>query len=250
MNASYFHLLNHIRSCIFKDEIIVLDLKKDKYITIQEPEAKLFLLLINQPFYKKGNIYVPIIKKSNQEEFDLDKINLAINFLRENKILSEKDYSFPYRSRIHKATEGMQNIDWRLTTALTEKADLKLIIQCYFYLIKVFFILKFKGFFKLINYLQKKAKNGWAIQAKQMDKLIISLNKACAFFPVKVKCLEWSTTLALLAYKKQLKCFLNIGVQNYPFRAHAWVEFNKKVVCDYPELPHSLAVILKEPQEV
>jgi hypothetical protein len=38
-----------------------------------------------------------------------------------------------------------------------------------------------------------------------------------------------------------------VGVQNYPFMAHAWIEVEDEVIGDDLNLKKNLAVILKEP---
>jgi len=40
---------------------------------------------------------------------------------------------------------------------------------------------------------------------------------------------------------------MEIGVQNLPFVAHAWVKANDEVIADTPSLPETLSVILLEP---
>ena len=67
------------------------------------------------------------------------------------------------------------------------------------------------------------------------------------FFPIKVKCLEWSVVFAILAFEKNWRCNLEVGVQNMPFMAHAWVNANGKVIADDIEIPERLSIILSEP---
>jgi hypothetical protein len=48
---------------------------------------------------------------------------------------------------------------------------------------------------------------------------------AGAFFPGRAICLEQSLTLYVLLRRRGIAAVLCIGVQPYPFFAHAWVEF-------------------------
>ena len=48
---------------------------------------------------------------------------------------------------------------------------------------------------------------------------------AGVFFPGRANCLEQSLTLYLLLRRRGIDAQLQLGVQPYPFVAHAWVEF-------------------------
>ena len=50
-----------------------------------------------------------------------------------------------------------------------------------------------------------------------------------------------------MGLKRKWKCNLEIGVQNLPFAAHAWVKADDKVIADSKNLPETLSVILSEP---
>ena len=47
--------------------------------------------------------------------------------------------------------------------------------------------------------------------------------------------------------KRGIEGYLVVGVQKYPFYAHAWVEYSNTVVNDTAEVKKRLAVILKTP---
>jgi hypothetical protein len=51
----------------------------------------------------------------------------------------------------------------------------------------------------------------------------------------------------MTASKNRCPVNLVIGVQNYPFMAHAWVESNGKIIGDDSRLRENLAIILEEP---
>ena len=53
-----------------------------------------------------------------------------------------------------------------------------------------------------------------------------SVTLAAAFFPGRAVCLEQSLALYLLLRRGRHPVELRIGVQPYPFEAHAWVELD------------------------
>ena len=117
-------------------------------------------------------------------------------------------------------------------------------------LLRVNFYIKIRGFYPTIQLIKRDCKNpsNYIIpHDKELKDLANILNKACLFYPTRTKCLEWAITFVLLALKRKWKCNLEIGVQNYPFLAHAWVECGGKVIMDSQDLREELAIILNEP---
>lgn len=51
-----------------------------------------------------------------------------------------------------------------------------------------------------------------------------SVAKAAALFPGRALCLEQSLTLYTLLRRSSVPARLRLGIQSYPFAAHAWVE--------------------------
>lgn len=117
-------------------------------------------------------------------------------------------------------------------------------------LTKVHWIIKISGFYRLIKWIQKTGnlkKSFICPTTDQMGELVNTLNRACSLYPKRTKCLEWASTLTLLALQRGWLCTLNIGAQNYPFLSHAWVEVDGKIIADKQILKNEMAVILKAP---
>jgi hypothetical protein len=53
---------------------------------------------------------------------------------------------------------------------------------------------------------------------------------AAAFYPGRAQCLEQSLTLFLLLRRRGVPVELRIGIQPFPFMAHAWVEHDGRPV--------------------
>ncbi len=64
---------------------------------------------------------------------------------------------------------------------------------------------------------------------------------AGAFYPGRAKCLEQSLTLYYLARRQGVAVRYYQGVQLYPFKAHAWVEYDGQVINDIAEHVKHLA---------
>lgn len=249
----YFHLYDHIRFCLFREDIILLDLKKDQYIILDHPYSSLFLYLLQTSFHKNNKVYQGPRDESAHAQFSDDEINDAILSLRQANILTPDDHQHPKTYTYSYANEGVSNVDWQLKKKTTASVSALNILYAYLLLIKVHGIVKLLGFHKLVETLQRCSLKGasklnsmqdanfWPQQAE-------ALNKACYLFPIRTKCLEWAATLTLLCLKRGVSCQMVVGVQNYHFLAHAWVENTKgEIIADSPEFPRGLSIILKEP---
>ena len=63
----------------------------------------------------------------------------------------------------------------------------------------------------------------------------VAVAKAAALFPGRALCLEQSLTLYALLRRSGLRARLRLGVQSYPFGAHAWVEADGEPLNDIAE---------------
>jgi len=75
-----------------------------------------------------------------------------------------------------------------------------------------------------------------------IDKVSSAVENACMWYPKRVLCLQRSATLTCLLRKSGVRAEMVLGVQQLPFRAHAWVEVNGSVVNDKPYVSEIYAV--------
>ena len=73
------------------------------------------------------------------------------------------------------------------------------------------------------------AVDGWVARVER------AVATAAALFPGRAECLERSLLLYWLLRRRGVRCELRLGVQLYPFLAHAWVERDGVVLNDVPE---------------
>ncbi len=64
-----------------------------------------------------------------------------------------------------------------------------------------------------------------------------------AFYPGRALCLEQSLTLWLLLRRRGIDADLRLGVQPYPFGAHAWVEHRGEPVNESPEFVRTFTIL-------
>lgn len=241
----HYHLSDHIYITQFRDELILLDAKKDKYTICFKQLSELLIDLLeknNTP--SKEQLVIP--SKAEYSSKDLAYIQKLLN----DKIVARKEFPYPFQIDQKPSSEGVANVDWRLPL---ENKKVKLNIQvigALVTLVKVNLYIKFKGLYPTIQLIKKSRDNQikYTIPIdKELRDLANVVNKACLIYPSRTKCLEWAITFVLMALKRKWKCNLEIGVQNYPFFAHAWVECNEKVIMDSQDLREGLAIILNEP---
>lgn len=88
---------------------------------------------------------------------------------------------------------------------------------------------------RLIRHLGHGRATCTAHDAAMARRIEISVAKAAALFPGRALCLEQSLTLYTLLRRSSVPARLRLGVQAYPFAAHAWVEANGEPLNDIAE---------------
>jgi len=173
-----------------------------------------------------------------------------IQKLIDDGIIEKKDTLYPFYIDRKLDSDGVSNVDWSLPLENKKVHLNSSVLRAFMTLLQVNFYIKVRGFYSTIQLIKKsrKIQSNYIIpRNEELTNLANIVNKACLIYPTRTKCLEWAMTFVLLALKRKWKCNLEIGVQNYPFFAHAWVECDGKVVMDSQDLREGLAIILNEP---
>jgi hypothetical protein len=76
-----------------------------------------------------------------------------------------------------------------------------------------------------------------------IEQLCSAVDMACIWYWKEVLCLQRSAATACLLKRYGVPAQLVIGAQQIPFRAHAWVEVDGRVVNDKPYTPERYAVL-------
>jgi len=76
-----------------------------------------------------------------------------------------------------------------------------------------------------------------------IERINYAIDLACIWYWKEALCLQRSAATACLLKKYGVPAQMVIGAQQLPFRAHAWVEVDGRVVNDKPYTPEMYAVL-------
>jgi hypothetical protein len=76
-----------------------------------------------------------------------------------------------------------------------------------------------------------------------VERICSAVDMACIWYWKEALCLQRSAATACLLRGYGIRAELVIGTQQMPFKAHAWVEVNGRVVNDKPYTPEMYAVL-------
>jgi hypothetical protein len=78
-----------------------------------------------------------------------------------------------------------------------------------------------------------------------VEQICSAVDMACIWYWKKVLCLQRSAATACLLKRYGVPAQMTIGAQQIPFKAHAWVEVDGRVVNDKPYIREMYAVLDK-----
>jgi len=76
-----------------------------------------------------------------------------------------------------------------------------------------------------------------------VERICSAVDLACIWYWKEVRCLQRSAATACLLKRNGVPAQMVIGAQQIPFKAHAWVEVNGRVVNDKPYTPEMYSVL-------
>jgi hypothetical protein len=76
-----------------------------------------------------------------------------------------------------------------------------------------------------------------------VEQICSAVDMACIWYWKEALCLQRSAATACLLKKYGVSAQMVIGAQQMPFKAHAWVEVDGRVVNDKPYTPEMYAVL-------
>jgi hypothetical protein len=79
--------------------------------------------------------------------------------------------------------------------------------------------------------------------ADAIEKICSAVDMACIWYWKEALCLQRSAATACLLKSCGVLAEMVIGAQQMPFRAHAWVEVDGRVVNDKPYIPEMYSVL-------
>ena len=76
-----------------------------------------------------------------------------------------------------------------------------------------------------------------------IERICAAMDMACIWYWKEARCLQRSAAAACLLKQHGVPARMIIGAQQLPFRAHAWVEVDGRVVNDRPYMREMYAVL-------
>jgi hypothetical protein len=118
-----------------------------------------------------------------------------------------------------------------------------LFLRAYRELVCADLLLTFRGFPALHERVERFRPLAAHLSVSACQEICRAVDVACVFYFKEVRCLQRSAATACLLRQNGIHAELVIGVQQWPFRAHAWVEVAGRVMNDKPYVRESFAVI-------
>jgi hypothetical protein len=78
-----------------------------------------------------------------------------------------------------------------------------------------------------------------------IERICSAVDLACIWYWKQVLCLQRSAATTCLLKEQGIAAQMVLGAQQMPFKAHAWVEVNGRVVNDKPYTPQMYSVLDK-----
>lgn len=82
-----------------------------------------------------------------------------------------------------------------------------------------------------------------SVPVKTVEQICAAVDTACIFYWKKVLCLQRSAATACLLKGYGIPAQMMIGAQQMPFKAHAWIEVDGRVVNDRPYVRELYSVL-------
>lgn len=110
-------------------------------------------------------------------------------------------------------------------------------IHCMLLLVAIDLALRTLGYARTLRLVRRLSKRA-AVEphAQLIDATLRQISRATAFYPGRSLCLEQSIVAFVLLRRGGLAVELRLGVQPFPFSAHAWVELDGVPVTESPEV--------------
>jgi hypothetical protein len=118
-----------------------------------------------------------------------------------------------------------------------------LVLQAYLRLIQFDLYLGRGNFQALYNKVRACPNRKSPAVADSTERVCAAVDIACIWYWKEVRCLQRSAATACLLKRRGVPAEMMIGAQQMPFKAHAWVEVDGRVVNDKPYIREMYAVL-------
>jgi hypothetical protein len=117
------------------------------------------------------------------------------------------------------------------------------VLKAYWKLILFDLYLARGNFAALYNKVRRYPVRNKPVAPDAVERICSAVDMACIWYWKEALCLQRSSATACLLKQCGVPAQMVIGAQQMPFKAHAWVEVNGRVVNDKPYMPEMYAVL-------
>ena len=118
------------------------------------------------------------------------------------------------------------------------------VFRCFILLMSCDVALRVLGFARTLRWARRLAGEQTSGADEQLIKATLhNIVVATAFYPGRSKCLEQAIAVFVLLRRRQVPVQIRLGVQPYPFYAHAWVELQGAPLTESPEIVAQFALM-------
>lgn len=113
-----------------------------------------------------------------------------------------------------------------------------LVPKSWFLLLYLDMIMRFRGLNSTYRFVREQKVYEVSTSGRyEAEKVCHAVDLACVFYFKRVFCLQRSAVTTLLLRRHGWPAEMVIGVQMLPFKSHAWVEVEARIVNDKPYMP-------------
>ena len=109
-----------------------------------------------------------------------------------------------------------------------------LTVKAYFKLVQFDLYLARRNFAALYDAVRRHSLGNTPCSSDVIERVCSSMDMACLWYWKEVLCLQRSAATTCLLRSHGVPAQMVIGTQQMPFKAHAWVEVERRVVNDKP----------------
>ncbi len=118
-----------------------------------------------------------------------------------------------------------------------------LIMSAYSELMRFELYLAREDFHGLYQTVRKQLLDQKPRSSPTMEEICAAVDVACAWYWKHVLCLQRSAATTCLMKRHGVPAQMVVGVQQMPFRSHAWVEVAGRVINDKPYIPDLYSIL-------
>ena len=225
-----FHQLPHVVSVRAGDATVLMDRKRGRYFTLNEVAGQVWDLV-------GAGATVPEIVERLIEQYDVRQdelegdVETTVRQLASGRLIAPG----PRSTRVLDKQQPSQG-----SRVLLSSGEFRVpsVLKCGLMIFVVRVMLKTVGFAETSNWVRNRV-DGLAVrkdvpldEAKATEQVVAM---AGALYPGRAKCLEQSLTLYWILRSRGIDVRFRMGVQPFPFLAHAWVDHRDQPLNDVAE---------------